>query len=585
MLLNAVVALSFVLVTLFWGMRGKGRGMFSSLVTLACVVCAGAVAFAAWEPLATNVFLGLSEGMAWGLALLAPFLVSVVVFRLLAETLVPRDIKVGDIGNFVGGAAFGAGTATISIGIIVISIGFFRFGPSMLGYEAIDDDSGSPVYANKLWVPVDRFTAAFYESLSLGSFATATPLAARAPDVHVQSAMSREVYADSDNTARNGIQPDQFRVLGRYRVGPRSAQEQIGSSSQKVFTPDGEAVLGSATVEGVVVEFASGAGESKGQIVVGPGQVRLVCEDGDGRGHAVHPFAIIAEPEAGAAGIRRFPVDTAGLFIPSVGAGSAKAFGFEFLVPDGWTPTDVLVKNARAELDGDLAEPSLVYGDTAERDRAIASAEVFSSLGASVGGAVIGDLDTSGSRAVQAGQRGRFEIIAVDARLPQGWVLNRTTGTGGLDTRESNIVRGEGQFPIEQLTGRGIDANLRVSQFDSRRDTSVVRVELATDGAMSLLGRAVERAESVLPPLLIDSQNRRYEAIGFIYSDGKTVSIRYTPDRPIRGLSELPERLSASKRDQTAYLLFQPTDGVTITAFVIGSKQVASFEPDGVEVR
>ena len=100
---------------------------------------------------------------------------------------------------------------------------------------------------------------------------------------------------------------------------------------------------------------------------------------------------------------------------------------------------------------------------------------------------------------------------------------------------------------------------------------------------MSVLGRSVETAESILQPLLADEAGNLYEPLGYVYSDGRTVDIRFKPGEPLRALSQIPA-LSTSKQNQSLYLIFRPTKGVRITRFLLGSKEIATF-PGGIEVR
>ena len=65
-------------------------GFFSAAIHMLCVLVAGAIAFALWEPIAylilDNVagnkgFLSFLPGMAWGVALVVPFCVSLALLR------------------------------------------------------------------------------------------------------------------------------------------------------------------------------------------------------------------------------------------------------------------------------------------------------------------------------------------------------------------------------------------------------------------------------------------------------------------------------------------------------------------------
>ena len=597
MIFNALVVVLVLAITAMWGLRGTGRGLFSSMLACVCVVVSGAVAFGLWETMTYKFLVNLNEDMAWGLGLIIPFAVTLLVTRLISEALVPKNLDFGDVPNFIGGAAFGLVSAVITTGIIVLALGFFRFGPSILGYKAVSTHKGgSLVYDKALWVPVDKITVKFYEHLSQTAFSTSTPLASVAPRLYEQAAMQRMVYTSKGSkgsfTARNSIKGDQFDIKGRYEVTTSGdllsyegvdADGKIIRKNQEVTEPDGESVPSPAKIEGYVVEFRVQAGERSGQIVVGPGQVRLVGTRDNGEVFAVQPFSIVSSPEAGSGKMHRFPMNANDVFIPSVGGASSSYFTFEFIIPQDGTPENLIVKNFRVPV-ADVPVQAQ-YASSEKRDEALRAGELFAKFGITIGG--LADVDKSGSVAISSTGRGAFNELENNAILPQGWVVATTTGTKGLEVttvdKDKYITGGHGQFTIEELRQKGLDRKLRAERFASKRDTGIVQVNLKVNGASTRLGKALEATSAEGPPRLIDSKGRVYEAIGWVYSEGGTVDIRFDPGNPLRGMSDLPSALTSSKRDQTVFLIFQPTVNVTIDGFLLGNKQIATFD-GGFEV-
>lgn len=591
MVLNGLVILLVVGIGMLWAIRGKGRGLFSAFLNFVCVVAAGAIAFGLWEPVTLGLLLtgekGFVEDIAWGAGLMLPFFVSLGLLRLAVELLIPKNVYVSDAGNFVGGLAFGGGAGIITAGIVVIGLQFMRFGPTLMGFDPVDDDQGNIAYEKSLWVPVDKWTGALYSHLSAAAFSTPTPLAERSPNVAERAAFNRAAFSTQAQkgtpTGRVTLQPEQFDVLGRYVVrGPsielRADTFQPDAPPQNVRYPSGDpAPGGDAVLQGYVLRFNAAAGEEKGQVVMTQAQARLVIRERGGVTRAIHPFAFIAQPEAAAGGKYRFRFEASGIVVPSVGGASETSFAFEFLLPPDAQATDLFVKNVRIPLPATM-ELDLELASIAARDDGVRDGSLFGEFGA--GGAAIAeeDIDRSDVREVtMSGDRG--EIVSVSDAIPNRWIINKTLGTGGLSVDEDNFITGgQHSFTVESLTGRGADLRLRVSRFATTRDTAMVIVELSNEGARSVLGRVVEAAENVLPPLLRDAAGRTYQAVGFVYGDGQTVTIRYTPDRPMRALSELPERLTQAKRNQTAYLLFRPTAGVELTGFLLGNQLVGEFD-------
>ena len=594
MILNLLVIAIVLGIGLVWGLRGKGRGLFSAMIATLCVVVSGAIAFAAWEPLVYGFLLDWNPDLAWGLGLLLPFCIALAITRAIAESAVPKNVQVDDATNFIGGSVFGLIAGVIVAGIIITSLSFMRFGPSLMGYKAITDDRGNLTSEKSLWIPADKITVGFYEYLSKGTFSTGTPMAERSPKIAEQAAMARMVFFEKGSgskpsLARTGIKQGDFSVAGRYRVSGTPDQRITGfvddrgtPGDQKVVYPDGESPPADARIEGVFVKFETSAAEKTGQVLVSPGQIRLICKKRSGEVLAIHPFAVLAQSQAGGT-LMRFRVAANDLHFPSVGGGSAAVFGFEFAVPADAEPTDLFVKNCRAVL-GPASEVKAEYAGFRARDEALRSGKLASTIGVTPGGSKLdaGSVDTSGSQVVSTS--GDDKVIRADAMMPNRWVINKGSGTQGLVIDAQNkIIDGTAQFTMEQLNMRGVDRKLQVEAFATTPDTGIIQVELARGQKQSLLGRSVETAESILQPLLADAQGNLYEPIGYLYSDGRIVDIRFKPGEPLRALSQIPA-LSTAKQNQSLYLIYRPTKGVRITRFLLGSTEVANF-PGGIEVR
>ena len=227
MIVNILVIITLLLNVAMWGSRSKGRGLFSSFLNMLCVLVAGGLALAVWEP-AANMLVPKLPDFAWCLGLLVPFALILVVIRQGLDALVTKNMDFDDITNFVGGAVFGLGTGVITSALIVLGISSLRVGPSLLGYQPIAYENGSPVYSGRLWVPTDRWTVGLYEKLSVGAFENETPLALRMPHADEQMAMMRCSYLIQQEAkvsiARTTVSPADFSVKGQHHVAasPRS---------------------------------------------------------------------------------------------------------------------------------------------------------------------------------------------------------------------------------------------------------------------------------------------------------------------------------------------------------------------------
>lgn len=594
MIMNFIVILIILGGAATWASKAKGFGLFSAFLALVCVIAAGAVAFGVWEPIAylilektgTSGFGGFIGDNAWGIALIAPFAISLLILRVSVDLFVRKNLQFSDLANTVGGIVFGATSGFIGAGMVVLSLSFMRLPGDLLGYQTVSDQSGNMVADGGLWIPADKAVAGLYSHLSMGAFATDAPLAKLQPAVHQQGGMLRMTYEDA---SRVTIKPGDASVIKAYEVkGTIDAltADSFSPKKQNVLYPDGSKPSG-GTLRGYVVRFGSGAKEKGGNVVITPGQVRLIGTNADGGTFAVHPIAAVAAPDGISTTLYRFRFDAKEPFIASVGGSSESYFGLEFMLPDGASPTHLLVKNIRIDVSGTAltAYKNVTDRDTAVRTRAIfpagaaaaPSATSGGSTASSGGGTSGGAASSGGGGIVNIAVGSQVEGVSTNPILPLNININKSNAKG-LDLGAENGIRGgASKFTKEETEARGLGKELRVDKFETTKDTGIVQLTLSLEGRRTLLGKSVEVAEDILPPLLIDDAGRSYEALGYVYREGGEIEISFKPEEPVRAMSQIPN-LSKGKRDQTLILIFRPTKGVKITGFRLGSKEIARFE-------
>ena len=592
MILNLLVIVMIVLPTFFWATSGKGRGLYSAFLNMVCVLCAGAIGFGMWEAVAHALLGmggsgGLIDSIAWGAGLLIPFVVSLALLRAGVDIMLGANVHFGTGANLAGGIAFGLVASFITTGVVVTGLQYMGTGRAFLGYSAVTDE-GHLVYDKPLWVPADKFTVAFYEHLSLAPFRTATPLALAMPSAHEQGAMSRLVYADNGGVGRFGLNPNDFEILGRYSVQGSGAALLADidrpERAQTVKLPDGSTPPAGSTIEGVAVRLRSGAVERSGsQVVFGAGQARLVVKrDGTDNAMGVHPIAILAPPEGGG-GFTRFRFDADEIFIPTVGGAAENVFIFEFVVPPGYAPTYLTLKNARKDMP--VASGAAPFDGWEERDELLVSGELLTSLGIEMGG-VSGDIDATGTVTLDVQPGSRAGDVITNPGLPDGFSV-AVDQKGGLVVSEngSDVVGGEHTFEQRQLQNRGKDRKLVRDRFGATRTTGVVQLVIATpDEGLTPFGRAIATADQTHAPLLLSSTGETFQPVGYVNVDGDLVTIRFTPNRPLRTVRDLPIQLSEIKRDQDLILVYRPTKGARLVGFVMldargDGTQPVTFDP------
>ncbi|MDX1683563.1 MAG: hypothetical protein R3336_10605, partial [Phycisphaeraceae bacterium] len=169
MMMNLLLV-AFILAMVYWWAL---QGLFSSMLHLMVVILAGSLAFAVWETLVMTTLIHQMPAMAWGVGLLAPFVLFVIALRVILEKLAPRNVFFFDIANKVGGGLFGLFSGILVAGFTLIGIGFMPLPASVLGYQpyVVIDGRVAPNPESSLWLSVDRWAGGFYAGLSAGPFA------------------------------------------------------------------------------------------------------------------------------------------------------------------------------------------------------------------------------------------------------------------------------------------------------------------------------------------------------------------------------------------------------------------------------
>ncbi|MFI4897898.1 MAG: hypothetical protein ACIARR_08735 [Phycisphaerales bacterium JB059] len=290
-----LIVFNLIVVALVLGLAylWMTRGFFSAFLHLLCTVAAGAFAFAFWE-LAGGMILGavpstgfarFLHGMSWGLGLVIPFLVVLVVLRLITDKLVTANVTQNSAVDYAGGLVCGLAASTISVGVLVIGISYMRLSTSFLGYQPAyysDNRNGSIVRKDKLWLPVDSIVSGLYATMSENTLATREPLSKWRPNVELTGFASR--ISPKSGSGRNTFNPGDFSLSRVYTVGEENTPtrdlltDTFDETAQGYETIDGGSVSTGQLV-GYVIDFKSGAKEdSKGaQVLMSNGQIHLIA--------------------------------------------------------------------------------------------------------------------------------------------------------------------------------------------------------------------------------------------------------------------------------------------------------------------
>jgi hypothetical protein len=333
------------------------HGFFSALLHFACVVAAGAIAFAVWEPLVL-LFVGAKmPDFAWGFSLVVVFSLSLFILRLIVGKACPAQVHFSSTANFVGGGLLGAASGILTIGILLIGIQFMQMPSEMLGYRGWKVDERGEVNqpsgtSGHLWVPAVQWTAQFYTLASRGSMYTPNNLAKWHPDLAQQASL----YSESINggESRQGMAPDQVKVQNVYEVNGDQLPANFLDTQAMGIDRNLQAPSGRFKLVIVDVLIDNAATDKGDKLRLTKAQVRLVCREpksGADEYVPIHPSAFIQQYRPDSADEGRFLFDGGDLAASSVGgATSGIPMKFEFVVPQTWQPNHIIVRQMRAEM-------------------------------------------------------------------------------------------------------------------------------------------------------------------------------------------------------------------------------------------
>ncbi len=208
-----------ILVLAFIGLIGywwANQGVLSALLHLICVIAAGALAFAGWEPI-SHMFLkvGGMTPYAWGIGLLLPFGVYLFVLRLIADKLAPDNLNFPHLASLGIGGVLGVAAGFLTVGVTIIGAGHTHSANQILnvvGASRTATNKGQPdVAVTPLWVPAHSVTASFFSFLSTTSMrpTLSTPtLASEFPTLDTQAlGLFRDTFSKDGRLARTAVKP------------------------------------------------------------------------------------------------------------------------------------------------------------------------------------------------------------------------------------------------------------------------------------------------------------------------------------------------------------------------------------------
>src|SRR5690606_9366731 len=120
-----ILLIALVLLIGYWW---ANQGLFSALLHLLCVIAAGAIALALWEPVTVRWVLrgGGFDPYAWGVVLVGLFIVTLLILRITTDRLIRANVDLPHWANLTFGFPVGVAAGVLTIGIYMLGAGFIQ---------------------------------------------------------------------------------------------------------------------------------------------------------------------------------------------------------------------------------------------------------------------------------------------------------------------------------------------------------------------------------------------------------------------------------------------------------------------------
>lgn len=544
-----LLVIGFVALIAYWW---ANQGVLSALLHLIAVIAAGALAFAGWEPISHKLLaIAALQPYAWGIGLMLPFALYLLVLRILSDKLAPDNLNFPQYVNLALGGALGVAAAVITLGIAIIGAGHTHSSNKILnvaGASRTSNSRGQPTLASSpLWVPVHSITSGLYETLSTGSMRptlSAPTLASEQPSLDTQAlGLFRDTYAKDGRIARVAA------PVGAITI------------TRAILVPDFE-VPGVATTRAYVVDvhLESGATTPGQGFAISASQFRLVGKargtTGPGSGIA-YPIAWSQPKQDGGRGV--FVFDDRSHYVSG---------------PAGTQTLDVsLIFPADSFAQGDAPRFMQTMGLRLPFPKIDAQSTLADAL------AMVMGSDTGVAPVIpeDIGTVNGNDLSINDTILPASADTNSMPGS--MKLQDGNyLFEGTGDF--EQGGYRG-NKSVVVKGVWARGGTRIVRLNVSRGGSSSIdiwgdRNKLRERVGDTAKLALVDELGREYLPIGFIHitsSGDKRVTIELDRNGRYAEVGQYPT-LSTSGAD-TLYALFSPAINRRIVGVKLGGEWLA----------
>lgn len=115
------------------------QGLFSSMIMAVLSMLCAAFALNAYPALASEYLYARQGPIADGVVILALFVMPLIIFRFLADFLVPKNVEFSVWIDRIGGGVFGLLASMTMVGMVMVIMQTLPFGSAIFGYQPYDN--------------------------------------------------------------------------------------------------------------------------------------------------------------------------------------------------------------------------------------------------------------------------------------------------------------------------------------------------------------------------------------------------------------------------------------------------------------
>ncbi|MEM1107913.1 MAG: CvpA family protein [Planctomycetota bacterium] len=554
MIVNLVIIVFVLGMAVMW----STYGLFSALLHLLSVIVAGALAFAFWELWVDKLLIGFMPSYAWGVGLLLPFAVILIVVRLSLDNFVGGNMQFPRLVNQAVGGVVGACSGILTAGIALLGVSFLPLPDAVAGYRPYEVNSVGevvPVEGGALWLGVDQMTANFYNRLSGGAFSTSTPLSHYQPDIARASNVHRLAKWYDPNQSLV-VSPDTVSVSDEGLVVFREERiPGVGGDVNEYLTGWRNRTGGPGKLVLVQTNWKKGGDAATfdgDNILRVPGtQVRLLVDTGAGPWASIAPVGFSRTNQDGV--MQFYRLDNNKIFASSAGFPEIDLH-WVFAVASNAQPNYIMLRNSRfalpeaRDLEGRDIAP--LIGTMYDPD---APNAVAVNLPASDGNITSDPVGYA-----------THKIIEIEATndLPKKVSKNQAQALRFSDEEGDAEVLGGSGTVGDRAGGRGNSVD-RVAVSSSLSALRAQIVPFSPDNTGVAQG-------NVQPIRFVDKAGREYPPFGYalVMGDGR-MKIRVESSGDLRNNTDLP--INELKSGEKLYAYWAVPRGITLATYNVGA--------------